>query len=70
MKSSAIIFHRKSILNNWTTAKSGCYELLKLLRNLLAPNHSERIANLAERDIVLHALDEEGQEILYAVSGL
>ena len=35
---------------------------LKPLRHVLAPDSSQRITNLVERDIVLHALDKQRHE--------
>lgn len=36
----------------------------KTLRDILTPQASERVANLAERDVILGAFDEEGHEII------
>jgi hypothetical protein len=40
--------------------------VLKPFRHVLAPHASQRIADLAERDVILHTLDEQRHQIVGA----
>lgn len=40
--------------------------ILKPLRYVLAPHASQRIANLTQRDVVLHTFNEERHQVLGA----
>lgn len=45
-------------------------KVLKSLRHIFSPHPAQAIANLAERDVVFHALDEERHQILRSPGGL
>lgn len=44
-------------------------DILKSLRHILTPYASQRIADLTERDVILHALDEQRHQVLGSLRG-